>query len=225
MVAASGSGSSEANAALERLYRGYLEPLYAYIRRRGYAREDAQDLVQEFFRRLVEKKSLSAADRQKGKFRSFLLGSLNNFLADQHDRRRAAKRGGGQPLASLDEEAAERRYALEVAAGLSPEEILEKHWAATVLELAAATLREEFEARGKGRIFERLKAYFFEPTARREYAGVGTELGLSANMVAVTVHRARQRYGELVRAEIAKTVGSPKEIEEERRHLLAVLSR
>lgn len=218
------SAAPQAKAALEKLCQTYWYPLYAYIRRQGHAPPDAQDLTQEFFGRLLEKNYLEAVQREKGKFRSFLLASLNHFLANERQRARAAKRGGGRVIISLDD-TAENLYALEPAATASPEDIFDKRWAIALLEQAFAGLRAEFLATGKGQIFDRLKTFLAEAGASGDYAPVAAQLGMSANSVAVAVHRLRHRYRELVRAEVAHTVSSPDEIEGEMRHLFAALAR
>ena len=149
VVLAAGSGDSpQAATALEQLCRTYWYPLYAYIRRRGYLPEDAQDLTQEFFARLLQKNYPAQANRAKGKFRSFLLLTLNHFLADEHKRATTRKRGGGQIFISLDDPAPEDRYRLEVPDDLTPEKLFERRWAKTVLNQALARLRAEFVARG-----------------------------------------------------------------------------
>ena len=215
--------SPEADAALERLCRAYWYPLYAYVRQ-GHSPHDAQDLTQEFFARLLEKNYLASVDREKGKFRSFLLASLNHFLANERDRANAAKRGGGRVLISLDETVAEDLYRLEPSSNLSPEKDFEKRWAVALLDQAFVKVRDEFVAAGKGQIFERLKMFLADATGCGDYAALTAELGMSANAIAVVVRRMRQRYRELVRAEIANTVASPDEIDDEMGHLFAVLA-
>ena len=219
------SPSPQAAEALERLCRTYWYPLYAYVRRQGHSPHDAQDLTQEFFARLLSRNYLQTVAPEKGKFRSFLLAAMNHFLADQRDRANAAKRGGGKPLISLDEEEAEGRYRADISASLSPDVIFEKRWATTLLEQAFEKLQQEFAASGKGERFERLKMFLEAGTEPGDYTSVGLELGMAANTVAAAVRRLRQRYQELVRAEIAHTVASPDDVNEEMRHLLAVLAR
>jgi DNA-directed RNA polymerase specialized sigma24 family protein len=224
VLAAGQDSSAEAAAALESLCRTYWYPLYAYVRRQGYSPHDAQDLTQEFFARLLDKKYLASVEREKGKFRSFLLASLNHFLANERDRMNAAKRGGGKVPISLDETVAEGLYREEPASNLSPEKDFEKRWAIALLDQAFAKVRNEFVIAGKGRIFERLKMFLADGTGSGDYAALTVELGMSANTIAAAVRRMRQRYRELVRAEIANTVASPKEIEDEMHHLFAVLA-
>jgi len=215
--------SPHAEAALEKLCRTYWYPLYSFVRRQGHGPDDAQDLTQEFFARLLEKNYLGAVEREKGKFRSFLLGSLKHFLANERVRAEAAKRGGGKELISLDD-TAEDRFKLEPVTNASPEKIFEQRWAVTLLEQAFARLESEFAEAGKSKIFARLKGFLAEGSGSGDYAPIAAEMGMSVNSVAVTVHRLRQRYRELVRAEIANTVSSPAEIDEEMRNLFAALA-
>jgi RNA polymerase sigma factor (sigma-70 family) len=213
-----------ADAALERLCRTYWYPLYAYVRRRGHGPEDAQDLTQEFFARLLERNYLGDVGPEKGKFRSFLLAALNHFLANEYDRAKALKRGGGQAPISLDAETAEGMFVLEPASDLTPEKIYEKRWAATLLDQAFSRLREEYTRAGKEDLFSELKAFLTEGAASGDYAPVAVRLRIAAGAVAVAVHRLRQRYRELVRSEVADTVANPTEMEAEMRYLFAVLA-
>ena len=210
--------------ALERLCCTYWYPLYAYVRRKGHSPHDAQDLTQEFFARLLARNYLETVGREKGKFRSFLLAALNHFLSDERDRALAVKRGGGKVFLSLDEQDAETRYQADVASPLSPDQIYDKRWATTLLEQAFAKLRQESVAAEKEERFDRLKIVLEDGTEPGDYAALGVELGMAANTVAAAVHRLRQRYRELVRAEIANTVASPDEINEEMRRLFAALA-
>jgi len=223
VLAAGQSASTEANQALELLCRTYWYPLYAYVRRKGYDAHVAQDLTQEFFARLLARNYLSVADRNKGKFRSFLLGCLEHFLAREWTRPHAQKRGGGQPLFSLDETDAENRYLREPAHELSAEKIFDRRWATTLLDQAMARLREECLASQKGDLFEKSQNYLSGEKGEASYADLAATLGMSEAAIKVAVHRLRQRYGELVRAEIAQTVASPKEVDEELQYLFAVL--
>ena len=223
VLAAGQISSPETTAALERLCRTYWYPLYAYIRRRGYEAQDAQDLTQEFFARLLEKNYLDGVDRAKGKFRSFLLAALNHFLSNQRDRERAAKRGGKHTFISLDTRAAEALYQLEPLSQATCEKSFDRHWAQKVFDEGMICLQQECAAAGKSAHFDLLKTFLAGEAAVGEYVSLGTQLGLSANGVAVSVHRLRERYRELVRAEIAHTVGSPSEIDEEIRYLFEVL--
>jgi len=223
VLAAGQSASPEANQALEMLCRAYWYPLYAYARRKGYDAFAAQDLTQEFFARLLAKNYLSVADRNRGKFRSFLLGSLEHFLAREWTKAHAQKRGGGQPRLSLDEMDAEKRYLLEPAHELTPEKIFDRRWATALLDQAMARLREECLASQKGNLFEKTQNYLSGEKGEASYADLAASLDMSEGAIKVAVHRLRQRYGELVRAEIAQTVASPKEVDEELHYLFAVL--
>jgi len=224
VLAAGESASPEAEAALEKLCRTYWYPLYAYVRRCGHSPHDAQDLTQGFFARLLEKNWVGAADREKGRFRSFLLSLLNHYLGDERDRANAAKRGGGKVLISLDEQTAENLFSQEPASWLPPQMEFERRWAAALLKQAMTRLREEFETTGKGRTFDQLKLFLEGEASSGDYAAMAAGLGMSANAIAVSVHRLRQRYRQLVRIEVANTVGSPDEVEEEMRHLFSVLA-
>ena len=225
VVLTAGQGDSPQTAeALEKLCRTYWYPLYAYVRRQGNSPHDAQDLTQEFFARFLARNYLGAVQREKGKFRSFLLATLNHFLANEWDRANAAKRGGGKDLISLDNEAAETLYGLELVSDLSPEQGFDRRWAVALLEQAFARLREEFVMAGKADYFDQMKVFLAEGASTGDYARVGAPLQMTAGAMAVAVHRLRQRYGEMVRAEVANTVASPEEIEDEMRHLFAALN-
>jgi RNA polymerase sigma-70 factor (ECF subfamily) len=223
VIAAGQRESPESAAALASLCRLYWYPLYAFARRRLPATEDAQDLTQDFFAQLMEKEYLGQADRQRGSFRSFLLTAFKHFLAKQRDRARAQKRGGGRSHLSLDFQVGERRYKLEPTHAADAEALYERRWALTLLEQTFAQLRDELTRAGKGRLFEALKGTLTGEDVPRPYAELADELGLSAEAIKVTVHRLRRRYGELLRAEIAQTVSSPEEVEDELRNLFAVL--
>ncbi len=223
VVAAGQSNSPEANRALETLCRAYWYPLYAYVRRKGYDAHAAQDLTQEFFTRLLARNYLSVADRNRGKFRSFLLGCLEHFLAREWTRAHAQKRGGGQLLFSLEETDAENRYLLEPVHELTAEKIFDRRWATTLLDQAMARLREECLAGQKGDLFEKTQNYLSGEKGEASYADLAASLGMSEGAIKVAVHRLRQRYGELVRAEIAQTVAGPEEVNEELRYLFSVL--
>ncbi len=213
--------SPQAAAALEQLCHAYWYPLYAYVRRRGYSPEDAQDGTQSFFARLLEGDILPRASSERGRFRSFLLKALQNFLADAHDRATALKRGAGQPVIALDALNGEARYALEPADQLSPDTLFERRWATTVLEGAWTRLAAEYEKDGKMGLFGELRRFNSERAP--SYAEAAATLGLPENTVKSLVHRMRQRYRVLLRAEIARTVDDPAEIDEEIRYLLRVL--
>jgi RNA polymerase sigma-70 factor (ECF subfamily) len=223
VLAAGQSTDARASEALEKLCRAYWYPLYAYVRRRGYDVQSAEDLVQGFFARLLEKNSLAGLEPLGGKFRSYLLVAMNRFLANEHERAAAAKRGGGRTVVSLDDESAEAEYRLERAPDLSPEELYDQRWALAVMEQAMTRLREEFTAGAMKRQFDRLHRFLSQQAGEGEYAAAATELEMTPNAVAVAVHRLRQRYRELVRAEIANTVSAASEIDEELRYLLSLV--
>jgi RNA polymerase sigma-70 factor (ECF subfamily) len=223
VLSAGQSVSKEANQALEILCRSYWYPLYAYVRRKGYGPHAAQDLTQEFFARLLARNYLSVADRNKGKFRSFLLGCLEHFLAREWTRAHAQKRGGGQALFSLDQIDAENRYLREPVDELTPEKIFDRRWATTLLDQAMARLREECLASQKSDLFEKTQNYLSGEKSEASYAALAAPLGMSEGAIKVAVHRMRQRYGELVRDEITQTVATPGEVDEELRYLFAVL--
>jgi RNA polymerase sigma-70 factor (ECF subfamily) len=215
----------QAADALEKLCLTYWYPLYAYVRRRGYGQEDAQDLTQGFFARLLEKNYPAQADRAKGKFRSFLLLTLNHFLSDERERAAAGKRGGGQHVISLDDQDPEERYRLEIADDrLSPAKLFERRWAQTILEQALDRLRAEFSQQDKSETYGVLKA--FEPGEQQTltYQQAAVQLGITESAVKSMIHRLRKRHRELVREQIANTVSTEAEVDEELRHLMAVIS-
>jgi DNA-directed RNA polymerase specialized sigma24 family protein len=223
LAAASGEDPANAAAALEQLCRAYWYPLYVYVRRRGYSAEDAQDGTQSFFARILEGNLLPRASSQRGRFRSFLLTALQNFLADQHDWATARKRGGGNQAISLDALQGEARYALEPVDVVTPDVLFERRWATTVLEGAWLLLETEYEAEGKLGLFRELRRFNSANESAPGYHEIGHKLGLPENTVKSLVHRMRRRYRTLLRAEIARTVEGPGEIEEEIRYLLRVL--
>jgi len=222
-LAAGRDSSPAATDALGQLCRAYRYPLYAYVRRKGYGVDDAQDLTQEFFARLLARNYLTVADRHRGKFRSFLLGSLEHFLAREWTKAHAQKRGGGKTPLSLDETDAENRYLLEPAHELTAEKIFDRRWATTLLDQAMSRLRAECMASYKGELFGKVESFLSGEKGEACYADVATALKMSEGAIKVAVHRLRQRYSELVRAEIAQTVASPEEADEELRYLFTVL--
>jgi RNA polymerase sigma-70 factor (ECF subfamily) len=201
----------------------YWYPLYAYARRHVPNAHDAQDLTQSFFAQLLEKDYLRAADPRRGKFRSFLLTAFKHFLSKERERANARKRGGGRLPVSLDFQAGERRYQLEPVDHATPEMAFERRWALTVLEQTLARLRQELTRAGKENLFERLKGVLAGEGLDESYAQIADELGTSEQAVKVAVYRLRRRYQELLRAEIAQTVASPEEIDEELRDLFAAV--
>lgn len=206
--------------ALAELCRAYWFPLYAFARRLGHPPHDAEDLTQGFFADLLARGGIAKVAPELGRFRSFLLASLKNFLADQRDRARAQKRGGGLPVLSFDAVAAEERYALEPPDAGTPDLLFDRQWALAVAERALARLREDYA--GQPALFEVLRP-LLTGGASSSYAEIGTALGLQENTVKVAAHRLRKRYGQALREEIADTVLDPMEAEAELRHLLAVL--
>ncbi len=226
MVVSAGVGRSpDAARALAALCENYWFPLYAFVRRAGYSAEDAQDLTQEFFARLLARNFLADADRQRGRFRSFLLGAMKHFLAKEERRQGAQKRGGHRPMLSLDFCSGEDRYSLiEPVDNLTPERLYEKRWALALLDLVLKGLREEFRAEGKLEWFDRLKPFLAGGTTKPAYLEVAEELGMSEGAVKVAVHRLRRRYRKLLKEEIARTVVDPETLDDEPRELLAALS-
>jgi RNA polymerase sigma-70 factor (ECF subfamily) len=225
VVVAAGDGSSpESQGALASLCQTYWRPLYAYVRRRGYDLHDAQDLVQAFFEQAIEKNYVGAADRERGRFRTFLLASLEHFLAKQWRRGQRVKRGGGHQIVSLEELTAEESRRLEPAHELSAERLYDRRWALTVLERAMERLRREYDEPARRRVFDELAVLLSGDRPGLTYVELGGRLGLSEASVKVAVHRLRQRYGECVRAEVAETVSQPAQIEEELQQLFAALA-
>jgi RNA polymerase sigma-70 factor (ECF subfamily) len=222
IVAARDGETAQAKAALATLCQAYWYPLYAYIRHQGHAADAAQDLTQEFFARLLEKDALAAVEQDKGRFRSFLLAACRHFLANQHDHDQAQKRGGGRQALSIDFRNADGRYAHEPAHGETAERLFERRWALALLDQVLARVRGEYEAAGKGRLFDGLKGRL-TGDAGGSHARAAAELRLSEGAVKVAVHRLRKRYRELLREEIAHTVDDPGQVEEEIRALFAAL--
>ena len=215
--------SPQTAEALESLCRSYWYPLYAYVRRHGHDAHDAPDLVQGFFARFLERKYLRHADRNRGRFRTFLLSSLQNFLINEWNKANREKRGGSRRILSLDEEMAEARFAAEPAMDQPPDALYDRGWAAVLLDRAIAALRAEFEQSGKQDVFERLKVFVWGEKNALSYAAMAEQLGMTEGAVKVAVHRLRQRYGELLRAEVAQTVTTPVEVDEELRYLVSVI--
>jgi RNA polymerase sigma-70 factor (ECF subfamily) len=216
--------SKAAYSALSHLCQGYWYPLYSYIRRRGNGPEQAKDLTQAFFAQLLEKNYLNELTPGFGRFRSFLLASLNHFLANEWDKAQAQKRGGGTRVISLNDDSAEGRYSLELMDHVTPELLYERRWACTVLEHVLGRLRAEFAAGERAGLFDELKIFLTPDHERVSYAVVAQRTGLKENTVKVAVHRLRRRYGELLRAQIARTVSDPADVEDEVRYLIDVLT-
>jgi RNA polymerase sigma factor (sigma-70 family) len=224
VVAATRGASPESAAALEAICRSYWYPLYAYIRRYGHSAEDAQDLTQEFFCRLLEKRWLEAADPAKGKLRTFLIVALKNFMSKEWRRASAQRRGGRQPDLPFDTVFAESRYAADSHA-LAPDETFDQQWALTLLELTVKRLRLEFAAAGKPDDFEVLKNCLTAERGTMDYAAIAQRLGLSEGTARVAVHRLRKRFREIYREEISQTLAEGADLEAEVRHLAAALAR
>lgn len=223
ILAASQGSTPEAHEALSSLCALYWYPLYAFTRHQGYSPEDAQDRVQGFFTRLLEKNDLAAVDRQRGRFRSWLLAALKHYLVNEWDREHAQKRGGGQTLISIDGATAEGRYSLELSHDLSPEKLYERRWALTLLEHVLATLAAECARLGKQVLFETLRGTLAGGVEQGAYPQLARELGMTPGAVKVAAHRLRGRYRELLRLEISQTVQHPEEVDDEIRLLLAAL--
>jgi RNA polymerase sigma factor (sigma-70 family) len=225
LVLAAGQRSKDARAseALENLCLIYWYPLYAYVRRRGYAPGDAEDLTQEFFARLLARDYLARADPHAGKFRSFLLAGINYLLSDERDKASRLKRGGGRKVISFDEEAAEARYRLEPEDQMTPERVFERSWVTTLIERAARNLREEYAAAGRAGLYDQLTEFRLDASGQRAYGEVAAQLGQSESSVKSAILRLRRRHRQLVRAEIAQTVADPSDVDNEIRYLLRML--
>ncbi len=225
MVVFSGRTScAEAAPALERLCRIYWYPLYAFVRRRGFRIHEAEDLTQSFFTHLFEKDALRGVDGEKGKFRSFLLAGLTNFLANHWNREHAQKRGGGSSIISWDEVDAENRYLQEPVDPNSPERLFERRWAFVIINRTLERLQKEYADSGKGRLFEHLQPHLTQPIEAGFYLEKAKALEMTEGAAKVALHRLRRRFGELLRSEIAHTVTSAGQVEEELRHLLAAIA-
>jgi len=222
VLATADQDSPQAAVALEQLCRTYWYPLYAYVRHRGHSPEDAQDLTQEFFARLLDKQALAQVKREGGKFRSFLLAALNHFLVNEWAHHHAQKRDERKVAFSFDALDPEARYRCEPTDEATPEVVFDRQWAATLLEQVKNRLRDEYATEGKLALFERLQPRLTGAEPRLPYANLAAELAMSESAVKMAVHRLRQRYGELLRAEILQTVASPAEADEEIRHLIAI---
>lgn len=207
--------------ALQWLCEHYWQPIYAYVRRRGHDPSQAQDLTQGFLMQFLEKRSIESAHPDRGRFRSYLLGALKNFLADRHDFQQAAVRGGAATFLPLSFPEGEELY-LESPQHLSPDALYERHWALSVIERVLHLMHAEHEAMGKARQFQELQSFL---TGDEDYRAAATALGMSDGSVRVAVHRLRRRYRDLLVAEISDTVSSGADVEEEIRHLIAALGR
>ncbi len=224
VLAAGDSASPNSREALEKLCRAYWYPLYVYVRRRGYGPEDAQDLTQQFFARFLEKGSFSLADPSRGRFRTFLLKSLEHFVADDWKRAHRAKRGGGTVGLHLDGVVAEACYAAELTETMTPERAYEERWALTLLEQVLGRMREDYARVGKARLFEALEDFLWGPDGSVSYAALAQDLATTEGALRVAVHRLREHYRDRLRAEVAQTVSGPSEVDVELRYLIGVIS-
>jgi len=223
VVAAGESDSPGSRVALETLCETYWYPLYVYARRRGHDEDDARDLTQGFFAKLLEKNWVGDADPARGKFRTFMLTALKHYMLDEWDRQRAQKRGGGALPLSLDFDTAEDGFKLELPDDRTPEDVFDACWADTLMQQARERLRREMLEPGKEDRFERFEGFVTGEGKEVPYKEVAEEFGLSESAVKVAVYRMRRRFGEILRAEVADTVGDPADVEPEIRHLLALL--
>jgi RNA polymerase sigma-70 factor (ECF subfamily) len=221
---AADTASPDSVAALEKLCRAYWFPLYAFVRRRGHDVEEARDLTQGFFAVLLEKNYVAAADVQRGRFRTFLLSAMSHYLANEWNRAHAKKRGGNLPRFSLDALDAESRYRLEPADDATPERCYDRRWAEAVLEGVIAQLRREYDDAGRGQRFDDLKGHLLGEPDAPDYETLAARMGIGLNGVRSVVHRMRKRFAALVRSDIAQTVTSPEDVEDEIRHLFHSLA-
>jgi len=223
LAAANTRSDTRSRRALNELARSYWPPLYSYIRHQGHSPADAEDLTQEFLARLLEKKDLASVDPAKGKFRSFLLASLKHFLANEWDKERAKKRGGGRRLLSIDTRDAEDRYRAEPVDNMTPELLFTRHWALTLLDQALGRVRQEYRARSKETLFDGLKKALTGDLDAPSYAQLAAQLKMEPDTVKVAAHRLRQRYRDVLRDEILQTVADRESLEEEIRDLFNCL--
>jgi RNA polymerase sigma-70 factor (ECF subfamily) len=223
VVAAGDRRRPEADDALATLCERYWYPVYAFVRRRGYKAPDAQDLTQEFFATLLEKEYLGAADRERGRFRTFLLTAVSRFLSKQAERARAQKRGGGRKPLSIDPADAEARYRLEPADRCTPELLFERRWAFMLLDRAIERLAADYARKGKSKLFESLRPHLIAGDGEPDHRDRAAELQMTAGALKVALHRLRRRFAQTLKDEIAATVAGPDEIEDEINRLLAAV--
>jgi RNA polymerase sigma-70 factor (ECF subfamily) len=223
VISASDRTSPRFRQALADLCSTYWYPLYAFVRRQSRSPAEAEDLTQDFFLALIDKEFLAATGPEKGRFRTFLLLCLQRYLANERDYRQAQKRGGGRPLVSINRDEAESRYELEPADAVTPERVFERRWALALLDQVLARLETEYRGSGKSALFVRLKPCLVADAPADSYAAIAADLGLTEGAVKVAVHRLRRRYGELLRAEVARTLERPGDVQEEIRALFAAL--
>jgi RNA polymerase sigma-70 factor (ECF subfamily) len=213
-----------AAAAMEQLCRQYWYPIYAFVRERGSEHPEAEDLTHGFFAHLLEMETLMRVDRQKGKFRTFLLAALSKYLSNERDKRQTLKRGGRRQIISLDEAMAEELYSQETVDPSSPEKLFDRRWALTLVDRVLAALREEYRAAGKMALLAQLEPSLTQEILPGRHGEWAASLGLSEGAVRVAVHRLRRRFGELLREEISQTVAGDPEVDEEIRHLFAAIA-
>jgi RNA polymerase sigma-70 factor (ECF subfamily) len=224
VLAARDPNSPDAQAALSRLCQTYWYPVYCCVRRHGRSPEDAQDLTQAFFAKLIEKNQISLADQERGRFRTFLLRSLENFLKNEYAKSVSQKRGGGQDIVSWEAvQSAEDRYKSEPSTDLGPEQLFERKWASTLIAETMSHLRREISASGREELFDELEPHLWGDDTSRPYAAIAIKLHMTVVAVKVTVHRLRSRYRTLLRDEIAQTIADPGEVEDEMRRLFQIL--
>jgi RNA polymerase sigma factor (sigma-70 family) len=224
VLAAKDKSSPDSAAALEALCRAYWYPLYAFVRRQGHPPSDAQDLTQGFFARLLGKEYLRAADREKGRFRTFLRVALRRFLANEWDHARRLKRGGGHPMLPFDTTAGEELYQAERGDALPPDRLYERRWARALLDQALVRLRAEYTAAGKTAEFDQLKESLNARRGGIAYRDLAAALDVSEGAARVAVHRLRKRFRAVFRATVAETVSAPEEVEDELRHVVGLLA-
>jgi len=223
VVAAAANPTPDSRASLAKICEAYWPPVYAFVRRIGYDRDQAQDLTQAFFATMLEKNYLGNANRERGRFRTFLLASVKHFLANEWDKEHALKRGGGQTAVPIDPLEAAEWYAPEAVEERTPESVFARRWALSLLANVMAKLRGEYDGMGKADYFDRLSPLLDGDPPAKGYGDLAGELGASSGALRVAVHRMRRRYRELLRAELAEMVSSPEEIDDEIRFLLAAL--
>lgn len=221
VLSAQSGQSAKSREALETLCRTYWFPLYAYLRRLGHTPPDAEDLIQGFFARFIEKEYLHAADREKGRFRAFLLTALQRYRANEWDRQHAKKRGGFAPSVPVDVAAAEARFESGALHTLPPDVCFEGQWAVALLDQTMAVLQQEYVASGRATLFEHLRPYLVGEESALPYAELGRRLNITEPALKMAVHRVRARYRDLLREEIAHTVTSAEEVDAEIRHLFS----
>ncbi|RYD78825.1 MAG: sigma-70 family RNA polymerase sigma factor [Verrucomicrobiaceae bacterium] len=223
ILAAGGDDSLQVRDALERLCSAYWYPLYAFLRRMGHSAHDAEDLTQGFLTDLIHRRAIAKALPEHGRFRSFLIASLKNYLSHQRERESAQKRGGQQVHLSLDAVTAEERYKMEPVEGVSPADLYDRRWALTVLDNALSQMRLECEQTGKGALFAALSPMLVGGRASVSLERVEVQIGMAEGAVKVALHRLRQKFRESLRSEVARTVSDPNDVDAERRHLLSAI--